>query len=244
MGAARSASTPGNCGRCGWRRRRCMRPTTCWTTCSDWWPTPVPRRSLRSVFRPGVRWRCLNVRSTWAAMHNRGHVVPEDLQMVLPAVAAHRLVPSGDYSGDGDGPGGIAAAQCRCDQDLIRRSCGGASKRNDRLGRASRYASADSALPGGWTGGSRPPARVTLDQRRIFIFPSKVGPVFRALPAGHAGDGDQFPEQPELRAHLPARNAVYRRHPAYLRQPVGLTIRALRAQPAFPGKQIRILDAS
>jgi len=38
---------------------------------------------------------------TWAVMHNRGHVVPEDLQMVLPAVASHRLVPSGDYAGDG-----------------------------------------------------------------------------------------------------------------------------------------------
>jgi MoxR-like ATPase len=38
---------------------------------------------------------------TWAVMQNRGNVVPEDLQMVLPAVAAHRLVPSGDYSGDG-----------------------------------------------------------------------------------------------------------------------------------------------
>ena len=38
---------------------------------------------------------------TWAVMHNRGHVVPEDVQMVLPAVAAHRLVPSGDYAGDG-----------------------------------------------------------------------------------------------------------------------------------------------
>ena len=38
---------------------------------------------------------------TWAVMQNRGHVVPEDLQMVLPAVAAHRLVPSGDYAGDG-----------------------------------------------------------------------------------------------------------------------------------------------
>ncbi|KZX60158.1 AAA family ATPase [Halioglobus sp. HI00S01] len=38
---------------------------------------------------------------TWAVMHDRGHVVPEDLQMVLPAVAGHRLVPSGDYAGDG-----------------------------------------------------------------------------------------------------------------------------------------------
>jgi MoxR-like ATPase len=38
---------------------------------------------------------------TWTVMQNRGHMVPEDLQMVLPAVAAHRLVPSGDYAGDG-----------------------------------------------------------------------------------------------------------------------------------------------
>jgi MoxR-like ATPase len=44
----------------------------------------------------------LDCAKTWAAMHNRGHVVPEDIQLVLPAVAAHRLVPSSDYAGDGD----------------------------------------------------------------------------------------------------------------------------------------------
>jgi MoxR-like ATPase len=44
----------------------------------------------------------LDCAKTWAVMHNRGHVVPEDLQMVLPAVASHRLVPAGDYAGDGD----------------------------------------------------------------------------------------------------------------------------------------------
>lgn len=38
---------------------------------------------------------------TWAVMHDRAHLVPEDLQSVLPAVAGHRLVPSGDYAGDG-----------------------------------------------------------------------------------------------------------------------------------------------
>lgn len=43
----------------------------------------------------------LDCARTWAVMNNRGHVVPEDLQMVLPSVAAHRLVPSGDYAGDG-----------------------------------------------------------------------------------------------------------------------------------------------
>jgi len=44
----------------------------------------------------------LDCAKTWAVMHNRGHVVPEDVQMVLPAVASHRLIPSGDYAGDGD----------------------------------------------------------------------------------------------------------------------------------------------
>lgn len=43
----------------------------------------------------------LDCARTWALMSNRGHVVPEDVQMVLPAVAGHRLVPSGDYAGDG-----------------------------------------------------------------------------------------------------------------------------------------------
>ena len=43
----------------------------------------------------------LDCARTWAAMHNRGHVVPEDVQTVLPAVASHRLVPGGEYAGDG-----------------------------------------------------------------------------------------------------------------------------------------------
>lgn len=43
----------------------------------------------------------LDCAKTWAVMNSRSHVVPEDVQMVLPAVASHRLVPSGDYAGDG-----------------------------------------------------------------------------------------------------------------------------------------------
>ena len=43
----------------------------------------------------------LDCARTWAVMNSRGHVVPEDLQTVLPVVAGHRLVPSGDYAGDG-----------------------------------------------------------------------------------------------------------------------------------------------
>lgn len=44
----------------------------------------------------------LDCAKTWAAMNNRVHVVPEDIQLVLPSVAAHRLVASGDYAGDGN----------------------------------------------------------------------------------------------------------------------------------------------
>ena len=43
----------------------------------------------------------LDCARTWAVMNDRGHVVPEDIQTVLPSVAGHRLVASGDYAGDG-----------------------------------------------------------------------------------------------------------------------------------------------
>ena len=45
----------------------------------------------------------LDCAKTWAAMHDRAHVVPEDVQEVLSAVVSHRLIPSGDYAGDSDG---------------------------------------------------------------------------------------------------------------------------------------------
>ncbi len=43
----------------------------------------------------------LDCARSWALMNGRSHVVPEDLQAVLAPVAGHRLVPSGDYAGDG-----------------------------------------------------------------------------------------------------------------------------------------------
>ncbi|MEH6581664.1 MAG: AAA family ATPase [Halioglobus sp.] len=42
----------------------------------------------------------LDCAKTWAVMNSRGHLVPEDLQVVLHAVASHRLVPASDYAGD------------------------------------------------------------------------------------------------------------------------------------------------
>jgi len=38
---------------------------------------------------------------TWALMDDRDHVVPDDVQAVLPAVTAHRLQPGGGFAGDG-----------------------------------------------------------------------------------------------------------------------------------------------
>jgi MoxR-like ATPase len=40
---------------------------------------------------------------TWALMMGRGHVVPEDVQMVLPSVVEHRLATSLDYLTDSRG---------------------------------------------------------------------------------------------------------------------------------------------
>ncbi|MCX2981665.1 AAA family ATPase [Halieaceae bacterium IMCC14734] len=37
---------------------------------------------------------------TWALMHGRSHIVPEDLQAILPSVASHRLVANSDFAGD------------------------------------------------------------------------------------------------------------------------------------------------
>ena len=43
----------------------------------------------------------LRAAQAWALLHGRNHVLPEDLQMVLPAVAGHRLQGRGEASGQG-----------------------------------------------------------------------------------------------------------------------------------------------
>ena len=44
----------------------------------------------------------LRCAKTWAMLHGRSHVLPEDIQQVMPAVAAHRLRDAADY-GDQSG---------------------------------------------------------------------------------------------------------------------------------------------
>jgi MoxR-like ATPase len=39
----------------------------------------------------------------WALLHRRGHVIPEDVQAVLPSVTEHRLRASADHAGHGGG---------------------------------------------------------------------------------------------------------------------------------------------
>ena len=49
---------------------------------------------------------------SWALIENRNHVVPEDVQMVLPSVVEHRVRESADFGNFGDtGHGGSALAQ-------------------------------------------------------------------------------------------------------------------------------------
>jgi MoxR-like ATPase len=57
----------------------------------------------------------LDSAKTWAVMNSRGHLVPEDLQIVLPAVASHRLIPSGEYAGDSS----ALVAQMQANVDVI-----------------------------------------------------------------------------------------------------------------------------
>ena len=45
----------------------------------------------------------LNGAKSWALLHGRSHVVPEDIQAVLPSVVEHRLRESADYTGHGGG---------------------------------------------------------------------------------------------------------------------------------------------
>jgi MoxR-like ATPase len=49
----------------------------------------------------------LRAAKAWALIHKRNHVIPEDLQQVLPSVVEHRLRGSSDFTGHG----GISLAQ-------------------------------------------------------------------------------------------------------------------------------------
>jgi len=43
----------------------------------------------------------LNAAKAWALMADRDHVIPEDVQAVLAAVVAHRVIPAASFAGDG-----------------------------------------------------------------------------------------------------------------------------------------------
>lgn len=45
----------------------------------------------------------LHAASAWALIHDRGHVIPEDVQAVLPGVVEHRLREAADFAGHGGG---------------------------------------------------------------------------------------------------------------------------------------------
>jgi MoxR-like ATPase len=47
---------------------------------------------------PRAALALLHAARAWALMQGRGHVVPEDVQAVLPAVVGHRLIPTGEVT--------------------------------------------------------------------------------------------------------------------------------------------------
>lgn len=59
------------------------------------------RRSADYVngLSPRAALALLHAARAWALMNDRGHVVPEDVQAVLPCVIGHRLAPAGEKTG-------------------------------------------------------------------------------------------------------------------------------------------------
>ena len=58
---------------------------------------------FRSGLSPRAGLALLRCAQAWALLEGRDHVLPEDVQAVLPAVAGHRLQPAADHpAGDGD----------------------------------------------------------------------------------------------------------------------------------------------
>ena len=58
----------------------------------------------------------LHVSRAWALINNRSHVVPEDVQAVLPGVVEHRLREAADFAGHG---GGALAQRLLASVDVV-----------------------------------------------------------------------------------------------------------------------------
>ena len=52
---------------------------------------------------PRGTWALLHAARAWALLDGRSHVVPEDVQAVLPGVVEHRLREAADFAGHGGG---------------------------------------------------------------------------------------------------------------------------------------------
>src|SRR4030095_15954904 len=63
----------------------------------------------------------------WALLHRRRHVVPEDVQAVLPSVVEHRLRSAADFSGHG---GGALAQKLLSGVDVVGCSAAVRARRN------------------------------------------------------------------------------------------------------------------
>ena len=62
----------------------------------------------------------LQAAKAWALMQDRRHVVPEDVQTVLPAVVAHRLREAADFGGPALAGGGALAQHLLASVDVVR----------------------------------------------------------------------------------------------------------------------------
>ena len=59
---------------------------------------PLPALAeMNGGLSPRAGLALLRASRAWALLHRRGHVLPEDVQAVLPAVVGHRLHPGEDH---------------------------------------------------------------------------------------------------------------------------------------------------
>ena len=91
-------------------RDRQRRP--CSTTCSACWRPAARIRTSASACHRVPAWRCCRGARAWALMDERDYVIPEDLQALFVAVAAHRLIP-------GKGAGREALARALLDEVAV-----------------------------------------------------------------------------------------------------------------------------
>ena len=150
--------------------------------------------------------------------NHRTHVVPEDVQAVLPSVVEHRLRESADFAGHG---GGALAQKLLGSVDVVSASRVQTAQPISAAFKASALVVAGPAHSARAAHHPQPGERLHLSHAFRVLF----GGLLAILDAGR----HQLSEQPGLRRGVPAGQHVHRHHSVHLQESVGLEHRAGRS---------------